>query len=225
MRTAGARRVLTLDQIIKAAGLVFAEKGISGTSLQDVADHLGVSRAAIYYHVPSREHLLELVVGTSIGHYREWLADLRARTDLTPEQRLREAMRIITRPFASHPHLAKIFLTGETDMPAHVRDEQRRSRRVMQDEMEAILADGERDGSFRQVDAVVVSFAIFGMVNWMHVWFEPGGRLRAEEIADLFTDLVLRGLRPEPGESDDRPEAAIRQMRELLDGLERSVKE
>jgi AcrR family transcriptional regulator len=214
------RRTLLLDQIIDAAGIVFAEKGIAGTSLQDVADHLGVSRAAIYYHVRGREHLVRLVIGGYIGLYREWLTDLRGRADLTPEQRLREAMRIITRPFSTHPHLSRIFLRGEMEMPDDVREEQRRSRRVIQHEVELILAEGVRDGSFAGIDPVVTTFAVFGMVNWMHVWFSPDGRLTAEEVADAFTDLVLHGI-DRPPTANGAAADTIARMRELLDELER----
>jgi len=220
----GRRRTLLLQQIIEGAGVVFADRGVTNTSLQDVADHLGVSRAALYYHVSSREHLLRLVLGSYISLYREWLHDLRERADLTPEQRLREAMRILTRGFHTHPHLSRIFLRAETEFPEDVAIEQRRSRRGIHREVELIVIDGVQDGSFVDVDADVVTFAIFGMINWMHVWYVPGGRLTAEEVADGFTEIVLGGIRKSPSRTDDRsPLASIARMKTLLEQLEKQV--
>lgn len=188
------RRILGLEQIVDAAGHVFAEKGISNTALNDVAEHLGVSRAALYYHVDSREHLLRLVVDGYITLHREWLHAIRERADWTPEERLREAIRILMRGFSTHPHLSKIFLTGEMEMPDDVRDEQRRSRRVIQEEMSKIIVDGIEAGHFSAVDPKIVSYGIFGMINWLHVWFRTDGRYSTDDVAEMFANMIVGGI-------------------------------
>lgn len=207
------RRVLLLEQIVDAAGIVFAERGVAAATLQDVADVLGISRAAVYYHVRSRDELLRLVVEGYIALHREWLRALRERADLTPEQRLREAIHILTRGFETHPHLSRIFLRGETELPADLRAEQRRSRRVIQKEMVLILRDGIASGHFGDLDPELTAFGIFGMINWMHVWFAPDGRVSAQEVADLFADLILGGIRA--GEARRRPGTALESIEEI----------
>ena len=39
-----------------------------------------------------------------------------------------------------------------------------------------------------------LTMLFFGMINWTHTWFRPGGAVSAEELADLAVDMMLNGL-------------------------------
>jgi hypothetical protein len=61
--------------------------------------------------------------------------------------------------------------------------------------LEAILADGVAEGSFRPVDSRVVRYSLFSALNAVVLWYSPGGDLTPEEIGDRICDLVIAGLR------------------------------
>ena len=59
---ASARRELVEAQIYEQATRLFAERGFAGTSLQDVADAMGMTRSALYYYVRNKDQLLAQLV-------------------------------------------------------------------------------------------------------------------------------------------------------------------
>src|SRR5260221_7292025 len=56
------------------------------------------------------------------------------------------------------------------------------------------LKDGIRQGKFLPVDVQVTSYGILAMTTWVSAWYSPRGRLSLEEIAEIYTALVLRGI-------------------------------
>ncbi|MET8181207.1 TetR/AcrR family transcriptional regulator [Streptomyces sp. NPDC005336] len=62
-RTAGSTAGVTRQRILDAANVLFAEQGYAGTSMRDIARHLGMTSAALYYHFPAKEELLSALVG------------------------------------------------------------------------------------------------------------------------------------------------------------------
>ena len=60
--------------------------------------------------------------------------------------------------------------------------------------LEAIIKEGIKRGAFRAVDSKMAAHAILGMCNWLYQWYSPEGRLKPEEIAGIFADLVMDGL-------------------------------
>jgi hypothetical protein len=58
-----------------------------------------------------------------------------------------------------------------------------------------LLEQGVTTGEVRDdLDVRVTGYAILGMCNWVYRWYNPHGALSAEEVADIFTRLVLEGL-------------------------------
>ena len=62
-----------------------------------------------------------------------------------------------------------------------------------------ILREGVKSGEFRpDLDVQVVSYGVLGMLNWLHKWYDPRGRLAVREVADQFSTLALAGLAAAP---------------------------
>ncbi|HKA62601.1 MAG TPA: hypothetical protein VKH83_09255, partial [Methylomirabilota bacterium] len=47
---------------------------------------------------------------------------------------------------------------------------------------------------FREMSPRLVVFAVLGMVNWVHKWYNPRGSWGAEEISAAFLSLIEGGL-------------------------------
>jgi AcrR family transcriptional regulator len=67
-------------RVIDAAVELFAEHGVSGTSLQMIADHLGVTKAAVYYQFHAKEDIVLAVLGEALDEMAAFVADAEART-------------------------------------------------------------------------------------------------------------------------------------------------
>ena len=222
-RSGTARRELVENEIYEHATRLFAERGFAGTSLQDIADAMGITRPALYYYVKSKDELLaKLVTEVTDGPLDE-LTALVARDGLDPVQKLRGIVEADrgpahhpTRPIPpAHP------LRGRA--PADLTTAYAASRRAVLKVIAGVVEEGVRGGRFRPVDARVAALGVIGMCNWVAWWFRPGGRDTTEAVAEQLADMAVGALqRPDAaGPDGEGPAAALKMLRQDLDHLER----
>jgi AcrR family transcriptional regulator len=176
------------DQILEEAARLFGRRGYHATSMRDIGEATGMLAGSLYAHISSKEDLLHEIVLRAANRF---LAELEAITaeDLTPEDRLRRAMRAHVAVVASNVDAAWVFhhewksLTGER--LAEIRRLRRRYERMWDDVVGGL--PGATDHRFARL--LVLSAA-----NWTYTWYRPAGPLSPEEVADRFTDLLLAGL-------------------------------
>ncbi len=189
-RVARKRRAEVLD----AAARVFHAKGYSATTIQDIADEVGILKGSVYYYISSKQDLLFELVQQYHDDTRSYFEAIVA-SDASPVDKLRELITTETTHTARNLERSTLFYTEWRSLPqdrqAVIIAERARHERAVQ---EWIAQAQEVGGIRREIDPKIASFAIFGMVNSVYRWFTPGGRKSAEEIGRDFSDLVLGGL-------------------------------
>ena len=95
-----ARRTDTRDRALSVAATLFAEHGYAGTSIRDITEKLGVTKAALYYHFASKEDLLRAIVDEPVGKVREAIA---ANPDLSTPGLRADFVKAVLVAFASCP--------------------------------------------------------------------------------------------------------------------------
>jgi AcrR family transcriptional regulator len=186
--------------IIAAAAQIFEEKGYEATSFQDIADEVGIDRSSLYYYIPNKEQLFRDVV---YGAVREGVATLDAvmEADISASEKLRLVVGSLMSAYAeNYPYmsvwvredLGRVLRSSEG---SDKRDELVELAQRYRIAVESILADGIRDGEFRELDETgIVALGLLGMINWSHRWFNPRGALGADRVAQIFWDVLLKGL-------------------------------
>jgi AcrR family transcriptional regulator len=185
-------------QMVRAATVLFKEKGFAATTLSDVADAVGVDRASLYYYVDNKAELLqEAVTGVTNAN----LAMMRAllTSGLTPPERLEVLFSKALLSF--HENYPQVFVYIQEDMTRIGSRKDRWARemleqtRAFEETMIELVNDGVRTGWFRSdLDTEIVSQALWGMINWTHRWYRPD-RHDHTSVAKTFAALVLAGLR------------------------------
>jgi AcrR family transcriptional regulator len=188
-------------ELVKAAASVFREKGLAGTSLDDVAKVAGVDRASLYYYVGSKKELFEEVVLDAIVANVEMAERIRDEEGSPPEKLQRLMERLLASYGEYYPHLY-VFLQEDT---ARL-DGGRTARRDGIDIVElhrrfdkaiiSIIQEGAEQGAFRDdLSPRLAAYGIIGMANWTHRWFHPDGPVGADEVGRAFALLAIEGLR------------------------------
>jgi AcrR family transcriptional regulator len=180
-------------EIIQAAAQIFRQKGYHGTSMQDIADAVELKKASLYHHVSGKQDILVSILDQALDLLIE---DLQAVIDqeLPAEVKIRQAMRVYVKRLTEDPDLAAVLLMEHRSLEDELRDDHINRRDRFEALWRSMIDEGVRDGSFRTMDSSLATFAVLGVLNWMITWFSPNGRMRAENIADSFANLILEGL-------------------------------
>ncbi|MCF7548290.1 TetR/AcrR family transcriptional regulator [Pseudonocardia sp. WMMC193] len=221
-RRGTARRELVENELYEHATRLFAERGFAGTSLQDIADALGITRPALYYYVKSKDELLaKLVTEVTNGPLDEIVALFELDED--PVRRLRGIVEVIVGRRVTQPERFRLLIRSEAELPAELTAAYDDSRRAVLKAIAGVIDQGVRAGRFRPVDARVAALGVLGMCNWVAWWFHPGGRDTAEGVTAQLADMAVAALvRPDHQTPEaEGPAAALKLLRQDLDHLER----
>ncbi|WP_020659612.1 TetR/AcrR family transcriptional regulator [Amycolatopsis benzoatilytica] len=217
-----ARRELVENELYEHATRLFAERGFAGTSLQDVADAMGMTRPALYYYVKSKDELLaKLVTEVTSGPLDE-LKELAAR-GLDPLATLRGIVEVLVGRRASQPERFRLLVRSEAELPEELSDAYDQGRRAVLKTIAGVIEGGVRGGQFRPVDARVAALGVLGMCNWVAWWFAPGGRDSAAGVTEQLADMAVGALQRSEHRAveDESPAAALKLLRQDIDRLER----
>lgn len=183
------------QDLVRIAAQEFARRGYRATTLRHIADAAGILPGSLYHHFGSKEELLREVMTLSTAEHVETLERIAADGRPAPEQ-LRAALRARLELYREQGLALGVVLQTDTttlraDVFAPMRDLGYRIERAWT----RILGNGVKDGFFEpDLDLRTTTFAVVGMLNWAHRWFDPDGRLGPAELADRWADLLLGGL-------------------------------
>src|SRR5215475_5125094 len=187
-----------LDKIYFVSAKIFCEKGYDASSMSDIADAVGITKAGIYHHVKSKQDLLFAIMNFAMDRL-EVRVITPAQAIADAEQRLRAILRnhalLIIEGSAPEGYSPLTVLNDEMAglTPAHRRKVQQR-KRVYLDLMRDTLRQLKDEGKLKDVDATVAAFSLFGMLLWLSRWYRPDGRLTGEEVANEIEKIALGGL-------------------------------
>ena len=179
-------------EILQAALATVRDRGYHATTLDDIAERLGVRKAALYHYFPDKDSIL-------YACHKESLTELDRMIDestsccTSPRERLahliREHVRVMTEKLEGSP-LAFEVSALSPDRRAEIIAGRDRFEGVLRE----LVAKGVEQGEFRAVDPKIAVFAILGSINWIARWYSPEGGAGGAALGDQFADLLIGGL-------------------------------
>jgi AcrR family transcriptional regulator len=188
---AGGRDVRV--QILKSAAVAFRKMGYHGATVEHIAASLRMKKGNLYYYFRDKEDILFACHQYSLDRLLAILEDLEQRGG-PADERLRQLIVAFVHIILDELHSTALFLDLEALSPPHRKAVIARRDRFDHG-MRQVIQSGIRAGAFARSDAKLLSFAILGAINWIPRWFNPAGPSSSEEIADLFADFLITGLR------------------------------
>ena len=186
------RRKDQRERLLHEAAQLFAEKGYHGTGVAELGRAVELGRGGLYHHMGSKE---ELLVEISVRHVREMVevGEKILAGDSTPPEKLRALSRRLMRTISESVPEVTVFFHEINNLTGVAREEVLERRDRFEAIWRAVIDEGVEQGYFRTGGGLVTK-GLLGMHNYSYVWIDRDGRLAPEEIADVFCDLVLRGL-------------------------------
>lgn len=182
------------ERILRQAAELFARQGFSGTSMNEVAQACGVSKAALYHYVRDKSELLLLIAITHVERLELITHQLGAADPgLTPQQRLRRLIEGFVAEYAQARHEHRVLTEDVKFLAADDQDRvmaaQRRVVAVFADLVAQARPDLQQAGLHR-----ALTMLLFGMINWMFTWLRPDGALTHQQMGPLVSELFFGGL-------------------------------
>jgi len=195
MSDKSARKSIVTKEVLEQAAQLFARKGFANTSLQDVAEAIGLSRPALYYYFPSKNALLEALVEDVTVAAVNMLAEIRNNITLGPEERLRRAVESLVLWGLERPTRFKVIDRAEDLLPPDISATHEAAKRQVLQAMVTLISDGVAAGLLRPVEPRLAALSIIGMCNWTAWWWTPKSRHSKEEVATFIGEMALAALR------------------------------
>lgn len=181
--------------LLDSAAGVFAELGMEKASMAQIAAHAQVSKALLYHYYPSKDALIFAIITTHLEELDEAIEQADDAT-LPPEQRLRRLVGTVLECYRGADNQHKVQLNATSALS----DEQKAQilaieRRIVK-HFALVLRqiNPELDDPQRPL-LTPVTMSLFGMMNWVYMWFRDGGRITREDYADVATTLILEGIK------------------------------
>jgi TetR/AcrR family transcriptional regulator len=198
---------LQRETILARAAELFARKGYTATSMNEVAEACGVSKPSLYHYVRDKHQLLAEIAETHVARLLALVAAV-AATEPAPEERLRRLIDAFLVVYAGSQAEHRVLTEDVRFLaPAEKRRVVGGQRRVVAAFAEAIAAT--RPELATASLAKPLAMLLFGMMNWMFTWLKPKGALSHADLAPVVTDLFFGGVgavRPPPARtSHDNP--------------------
>ena len=184
----------TRQDVVEAAGRLFAEKGYHGTSMRDLGRELGLLGSSLYAHVESKQDLLVHVVEEGARLFQASAAAALATVG-APGGQLRQLIAGHIGVVLDNRDVVRTYLNEARMLDAEHRSRVIAARDAYEQAFRHVIAAGVSDGSFRSdVDPKLHSIFILSILNAIERWYRPEGRVGRDRLVDEVSDFALAAL-------------------------------
>lgn len=181
-------------EVLDAAARVFHEKGYDATTIQDIADEVGIFKGSVYYYISSKEDVLfEVLEEVHQGAIKAVTEAVENAGD--PLQKIRAFIETLARFNAENQVRMGVFLHDFRSLAEPRRMEIVRERDRYDRILRKLITEGQAQKLIsKDVDPKLAALAVMGMINTIYQWYRPSGGLKPQQIGSAYADFVIRAL-------------------------------
>lgn len=195
------KRMAIEAEILRAAADMFSERGYQATTLDEIAAQAGIGRASFYSYFPNKEELLRRIYNQVISSTQAALGRIAAE-DLPTPDKLRRIIRYQIGYLADHKPLVQVFFSELVNLPREMARSVAHANRAFRQVIEHVVADGVQKGELIALHPRRVTYALIGMCNWTHRWYQPGGEWTPDTVAEEIIRILESGYLVQSAEAD-----------------------
>lgn len=180
------------DMILTRAAALFAKRGYPSTSMNQVAEACGLSKATLYHYYQDKYTLLVSIADGHVSRLAALIEDEQAAA-LSGEARLRYLIHRIVEEYADAQDAHRVLTEDVKFLEADDRERVlSKERRVVAGFAAAVSAVDASKSNAKL--AKPLTMLLFGMINWMFTWMKPDGALNHAAMGPIVADLFLGGI-------------------------------
>ncbi|MDB5896542.1 MAG: putative transcriptional regulator of paa operon [Ramlibacter sp.] len=180
------------ELILDRAAALFARGGYPGTSMNQVAEASGLSKATLYHYYRDKYALLVSIADSHVSRLQRIVREALAE-EQPPDARMRELIARLVEEYADAQHAHRVLTEDVKFLEAEDRE------RILDKEREVVRGFAQVVAELRPdlkqaALSKPLTMLLFGMINWMFTWMKPEGALDHQAMAPIVSDLFLGGL-------------------------------
>lgn len=180
--------------ILTSAAAVIAEAGMENASMSQIAVHGKVSKALLYHYYPSKAALIFDIVHSHLSELDQTLAEA-DKPDTAPEQRLHLLILAVINTYQHSDNQHKVQLNCVGTLDNVQMNTLHTIERSITHRFSSVLSIINPDLEKGRSLLMPTTMSLFGMLNWMYLWYRDDGAMSREDYARLVTDLMLKGMK------------------------------
>ncbi len=183
------------QSLLTSAAAVLAEQGMDKASMAQIASEAGVSKALLYHYYPGKD---ALIFGIIEGHLSALDGRVAAAEDhtLPPEDRLRALVWAVLDAYRGADDAHKVQINAMSALTDAQREAITAIERRIVKRFSAVLREINPGLDTPERPLLMpVTMSLFGMMNWVYMWFREGGPITREDYSEIATTLILEGIR------------------------------
>lgn len=191
------------DAVLREASASFNKRGYHGTSLDEIAQRLNVTKPALYYYFPNKQAMLKACFDVAMEAAFDNLARA-GREGRNGREKLKIALSDLLEHFLGDQSVA-ITVLEEGSLSPDDLEAVKAERRRFEHALRAFVREGIRDGSIVACDPKLVVLTLLGAVSWVPRWYRPDGAWTRPKLNALLSELLERAISSEPVERLSTP--------------------
>ncbi len=180
------------EMILARAAQLFARRGYPATSMNQVAEACGLSKATLYHYYKDKYALLVNIAEGHVSRLEAIVGEVLA-TKLGPNEQMRELIRSLVEEYAGAQDAHRVLTEDVKFLDPEDRQRVLDQERCVVKGFAKVVATLRPDLK-KAALSKPLTMLLFGMINWMFTWMKPQGRLDYDAMAPIVADLFLGGL-------------------------------
>jgi len=181
------------SHVYRIAAEIMCQKGYEGTSMHDIAEAAGLTKAGIYHYIRGKEELLFEIMTYAMDNLDQRIV-APAQEVADPEERLRKIVECHTKSLLEGVGAITVVLEEMPALTAPHRRTIKARKRAYFDFIRQTLQDLESQGKLRNVSLTTATFSLLGMILWISRWYRRDGPLSAEQIVKDYLEIAMNGV-------------------------------
>jgi len=180
-------------EILRAAAVLFAQKGYNETLLDDIAEQCGIGKSSLYHYHRSKHAILYGLIKWKVEDLA-WKVDAAVEAAETPEAQIHAMTTTLVNEYLRVPHEITVLLTMPRYLNASAKSSVSEIQHRIINRMVLLVQALRPDIEITRKKLTAMAMLYFGMTNWIHTWYKPGGSINASELAGMIVRVFLDGI-------------------------------